>query len=62
MAQRFDRWRSSISRFKIDLQNLDVDYYVTSAHKLCGPTGVRMLYGKKELLEISTLSRRRRND
>ena len=39
------------AHFKIDLQNLDVDYYVTSAHKLCGPTGVGMLYGKKELLE-----------
>ena len=40
------------AHFKIDLQNLDVDYYVTSAHKLCGPTGVGMLYGKKELLEM----------
>ncbi len=34
-----------------DLQALDIDYYVTSAHKLCGPTGVGMLYGKTELLE-----------
>lgn len=33
-----------------DLQALDIDYYVTSAHKLCGPTGVGMLYGKSELL------------
>jgi cysteine desulfurase/selenocysteine lyase len=34
-----------------DVQSLDVDYYVTSAHKLCGPTGVGMLYGKQEALE-----------
>lgn len=35
---------------KPDVQELDVDYYVTSAHKLCGPTGVGMLYGKEALL------------
>ena len=35
---------------KADVQALDVDYYVTSAHKLCGPTGVGMLYGKEDLL------------
>lgn len=35
-----------------DLQVLDIDYYVTSAHKLCGPTGVGMLYGKSELLNL----------
>ena len=35
---------------KPDVQELDADYYVTSAHKLCGPTGVGMLYGKAELL------------
>lgn len=35
---------------KADVQALEVDYYVTSAHKLCGPTGVGMLYGKEELL------------
>jgi cysteine desulfurase/selenocysteine lyase len=32
---------------KSDLQNLDVDFYVTSAHKMCGPTGVGILYGKE---------------
>ena len=36
---------------KPDLQALDVDFYVTSAHKLCGPTGVGMLYGKLDLLK-----------
>ena len=35
---------------KADMQALDIDYYVTSAHKLCGPTGVGMLYGKEDLL------------
>ena len=33
-----------------DLQALDVDFYVASAHKMCGPTGVGMLYGKEEWL------------
>ena len=36
---------------KPDVQALSVDFYVTSAHKLCGPTGVGMLYGKSELLK-----------
>jgi len=35
---------------KPDVQALDVDFYVTSAHKMCGPTGVGMLYGKEEWL------------
>jgi cysteine desulfurase/selenocysteine lyase len=35
---------------KPDLQKLDVDFYVASAHKLCGPTGVGILYGKEEWL------------
>ena len=39
------------AHFKINLSELDVDYYVASAHKLCGPTGVGFLYGKLELLE-----------
>lgn len=33
-----------------DVQALDVDFYTTSAHKICGPTGVGMLYGKEEWL------------
>lgn len=36
---------------KPDVQALDVDFYVCSAHKLCGPTGVGILYGKQEWLE-----------
>jgi len=34
-----------------DVQDLDVDFYVVSAHKMCGPTGVGVLYGKEEWLE-----------
>jgi len=39
------------AHFKINLSEIDVDYYVASGHKLCGPTGVGFLYGKSELLE-----------
>ena len=38
----------SCSHIKPDLQKLDVDFYVTSAHKMCGPTGVGILYMKEE--------------
>lgn len=36
---------------KADVQSLDVDFYTISAHKVCGPTGVGMLYGKEEWLK-----------
>ncbi|MEN8965265.1 MAG: cysteine desulfurase [Polaribacter sp.] len=36
---------------KPDVQALNVDFYVASAHKLCGPTGVGLLYSKQEWLE-----------
>jgi cysteine desulfurase/selenocysteine lyase len=35
----------------VDVQNLDCDFYCFSAHKLCGPTGIGILYGKAALLE-----------
>ncbi len=35
---------------KPDIQKLDCDFYVCSAHKLCGPTGIGMLFGKEEWL------------
>ncbi|WP_313786728.1 aminotransferase class V-fold PLP-dependent enzyme [[Muricauda] lutisoli] len=39
------------AHIKADLQTLDVDFYTVSAHKMCGPTGVGMLYGKEEWLK-----------
>lgn len=36
---------------KIDVRDLDADFYVLSSHKMYGPTGVGVLYGKKALLE-----------
>jgi cysteine desulfurase / selenocysteine lyase len=39
------------SHLTIDVQDLDVDFYVMSAHKLYGPTGMGALYGKNELLD-----------
>ncbi|NJX17476.1 aminotransferase class V-fold PLP-dependent enzyme, partial [Tamlana crocina] len=36
---------------KADVQELDVDFYTVSAHKMCGPTGVGILYGKEEWLK-----------
>jgi len=39
------------AHIKPDLQALDVDFYTVSAHKMCGPTGAGMLYGKEEWLK-----------
>lgn len=36
---------------KVDVQDLDCDFYAFSGHKMCGPTGIGVLYGKRELLE-----------
>ena len=36
---------------KVDVQDLDCDFYTFSGHKLCGPTGIGVLYGKAALLE-----------
>lgn len=41
----------SVPHKKTDVKELDVDFLAFSAHKMCGPTGVGVLYGKKELLE-----------
>ena len=40
----------SVAHLKTDVRDLDVDFLAFSAHKMCGPTGVGVLYGKKELL------------
>lgn len=39
------------AHLEIDVQDLDCDFYVTSSHKMYGPTGTGFLYGKKQLLE-----------
>ncbi|WP_341664297.1 SufS family cysteine desulfurase [Blattabacterium cuenoti] len=39
------------SNLDLDVQNLNVDFYVFSAHKMYGPTGIGILYGKKKILE-----------
>src|SRR5699024_11254993 len=36
---------------KVDVQDLDCDFYAFSGHKMCAPTGIGVLYGKRELLE-----------
>jgi cysteine desulfurase/selenocysteine lyase len=41
----------AISHWAIDVQAMDCDFYVFSAHKLFGPTGLGVLYGRRELLE-----------
>ena len=40
----------SVPHIKVDVQDLDIDFLAFSAHKMCGPTGVGVLYGKEELL------------
>ena len=40
----------SVPHIKVDVQDLDIDFLAFSAHKMCGPTGVGILYGKEELL------------
>ena len=40
-----------IPHMRVDVSDLDVDFLAFSGHKICGPTGVGVLYGKKELLE-----------
>jgi cysteine desulfurase/selenocysteine lyase len=41
----------SVPHFAVDVQALDVDFLAFSAHKMVGPTGIGILYGKRELLE-----------
>jgi len=41
----------SAPHMKIDVQDLDCDFFAFSGHKMCGPTGIGVLYGKKHLLE-----------
>ncbi len=41
----------SVPHIKTDVQDLDIDFLVFSGHKMLGPTGIGVLYGKRELLE-----------
>ncbi len=41
----------STPHMKVDVQDLDVDFYAFSGHKMCAPTGIGVLYGKRHLLE-----------
>lgn len=41
----------SVPHKKTDVKKMDADFLVFSGHKMCGPTGIGVLYGKKELLE-----------
>lgn len=47
----------SAPHMKIDVKDLDVDFFVVSAHKMCGPTGIGVLYGKYDLLQAMTPTR-----
>ena len=41
----------SVPHMPVDVQALDADFFVFSGHKMCGPTGIGVLYGKRDLLE-----------
>ncbi len=41
----------SVPHMKVDVRDLDIDFLTFSAHKMCGPTGVGIIYGKEELLK-----------
>ena len=41
----------SVPHMAVDVQALDADFFAFSSHKLCGPTGIGVLYGKRDLLE-----------
>lgn len=41
----------SVPHMKVDMQDIDCDFYTFSGHKMCGPTGIGVLYGKQELLD-----------
>ena len=44
----------SVPHMKVDVQDLDCDFLVFSGHKMCGPTGIGVLYGKFDLLDKMT--------
>lgn len=50
-AKVFVDGAQAVAHLKVDVQDLDVDFYAFSGHKMFGPTGVGVLYGKLDLLE-----------
>ena len=42
----------AISHMSVDVQDLDADFYTFSGHKMLGPTGIGILYGREEILEV----------
>ena len=53
----------STAHLKVDVQDLDVDFFAFSSHKIYGPSGVGVLYGKTELLnDMPPMARRWRHD
>jgi len=41
----------AVPHFPVDVTSIEADFYAFSAHKMCGPTGIGVLYGRKEILE-----------
>jgi cysteine desulfurase/selenocysteine lyase len=41
----------SVPHLPVDVQEIDADFYAFSAHKMCGPTGIGILYGRERILE-----------
>ncbi|NTU53345.1 MAG: cysteine desulfurase [Chlorobiaceae bacterium] len=57
LARRYDTkvlvdGAQSVAHIPVDVQDLDVDFFVFSGHKIFAPTGIGALYGKRELLEL----------
>lgn len=44
----------SVAHLPVDVQDLDIDFFVFSGHKMCGPTGIGVLWGRLELLDALT--------
>ena len=47
----------SVSRMRVDVRQLDADFFVFSGHKIFGPTGIGAVYGKREVLQDMPLGR-----
>jgi selenocysteine lyase/cysteine desulfurase len=48
---------STGSHMAVDVQALDADFFAFSGHKMCGPTGIGVLYGKRQWLEQMEINR-----